>query len=188
MVNISFPGIGIDAFSVNKVAFTIPIGSGIAVRWYGIIITLGIILAIAYCYMRSKQEGFTTDDLLDMAIFTVIFGIIGARLYYVLFSLDSYESFFDIFKIWEGGLAIYGGIIAGALTIYFVCKVKRKKNPEINVMRAFDMVAPAVMIGQMLGRWGNFFNGEAYGSEVASDELLYFIRMGLSHGEGAEIK
>ncbi len=180
MVHISFPGIGIDEFTVNKVAFSF---GNIEVRWYGIIITTGILLAILYSLFRSKQEGFTTDDLLDMAIFTVISGIVGARLYYVLFTLSEYESFLDVIAIWNGGLAIYGAIIGGALAIFFVSKFK-KKNP----LKAFDMVAPAVMIGQILGRWGNFFNGEAHGGEVLEGEFLYFIRMGLAHGSGASIK
>jgi len=182
MVNISFPGIGIDQFSVNKVAFEIPLFGGIEVRWYGLIITAGILLAMLYCYFRSKQEGISLDNLLDMAIYTVIFGIIGARLYYVLFSLDEYDSFLDMIAIWNGGLAIYGAIIAGALTILVVCKLKK-----IALTKALDMAAPAVMIGQIVGRWGNFFNGEAHGSEVLEDEFFYFIRMGLSHGNGAEI-
>ena len=174
MITVSFPGLGIENFNVNPVAFTVPIFGGIEVRWYGIIITLGIILAFSYCAFRAKQEGIIFDDLLDMAIFTVIFAIIGARLYYVLTSLDKYNSFYDAIAIWEGGLAIYGAIIAGALTILLVCKYKR-----IKVTKAFDAVAPGVMIGQFLGRWGNFFNGEAYGTEVAEDSIFYFIRMGL---------
>ena len=182
MVNISFPGIGIDQFSVSKIAFTIPIGSGISIRWYGVIITLGIILAICYCAYRAKEEGIIFDDLLDMAIFTVIFAIVGARLYYVIFSGETYSSLYDVIAIWNGGIAIYGAIIGGAVTIYFVCKYKK-----IKFTKAFDMVAPAVMIGQILGRWGNFFNGEAHGTEVLSDELLYFMRMGLSFGENNAI-
>ena len=182
MVNISFPGIGIDQFSVSKVAFEIPLFGGIEVRWYGLIITTGILLAMLYCYFRSKQEGIKLDDLLDMAIYTVIFGILGARLYYVLFSLDEYNNIYEAIAIWEGGLAIYGAIIAGALTILVICKIKK-----IVLAKALDMAAPAVMIGQILGRWGNFFNGEAHGGEVLESEFFYFIRMGLSHGEGAKI-
>ena len=182
MVNISFPGIGIDQFSVNKVAFEIPLFGGIEVRWYGLIITAGILLAMLYCYFRSKEEGIKLDDLLDMAIYTVIFGILGARLYYVLFTLDEYNNIYEAIAIWEGGLAIYGAIIAGALTILVICKIKK-----IVLAKALDMAAPAVMIGQILGRWGNFFNGEAHGGEVLESEFFYFIRMGLSHGEGAKI-
>ena len=182
MVNISFPGIGIERFSVNPVAFELPIFGGLEVRWYGLIISAGILLAMLYCYYRSKQEGISVDNLLDMAIYTIIFGIIGARIYYVLFSLDQYDSLLDAIAIWEGGIAIYGAIIAGALTIYVICRIKK-----IYFAKAFDMVAPAVMIGQILGRWGNFFNGEAHGGEVLESEFLYFIRMGLSHGEGSRI-
>jgi phosphatidylglycerol:prolipoprotein diacylglycerol transferase len=111
---------------------------------------------------------------LDIAIFTVIFGIVGARLYYVLTSLDKYDSLYSMIAIWEGGLAIYGGLIAGALTIFLVCRYKK-----IKVMKMFDSVAPGVMIAQALGRWGNFFNGEAYGEEVIEGSFLYFVRMGL---------
>lgn len=174
MKTISFPGLGIDNFQLDPVAFTVPIFGGIEVRWYGLIITFGIILAFTYAALRAKQEGIIFDDVLDIAIFTVIFGIIGARLYYVLTSLDKYDSFYDMIAIWEGGLAIYGAIIAGGLTVFLVCRLKK-----IKFMKMFDATAPAVMIGQILGRWGNFFNGEAYGEEVLEGSLLYFIRMGL---------
>ena len=171
MKTISFPGIGIDNFSVDPVAFSI---GKLEIRWYALIITTGILLAMLYAYWRSKHEGISIDDFLDMAIFTVIFGIIGARAYYVLTSLSEYDSFGEAIAIWKGGLAIYGGIIAGAITIFTVCKIKK-----IKYAKAFDMVAPAVMIGQILGRWGNFFNGEAYGVQVPKDSIFYFIRMGL---------
>ena len=172
MITVAFPGLGIENFEVNPVAFTL--FDKIEVRWYGIIITLGIILAFSYCAFRAKQEKISFDDLLDIAIFTVIFGVIGARLYYVLTSLDKYDSLYSMIAIWEGGLAIYGGLIAGALTIFLVCRYKK-----INLMKMFDSVAPGVMIAQALGRWGNFFNGEAYGEEVIEGSFLYFIRMGL---------
>ena len=153
MVIISFPGLGIENFTVKSTAFTIPIFGGISVRFYGLIITLGILLAFCYCAYRAKQEGIIFDHLLDIAIFTIIFGVIGARAFYVLTSLDRYDSFYSVIAIWEGGLAIYGGIIAGALTIWLVCRHKK-----IKALKMLDAVAPAVMIGQMIGRWGNFFN------------------------------
>ena len=174
MITVSFPGFGIDNFELNPVAFTIPIFGGIEVRWYGLIITLGIILAFSYAAFRANREGIVFDDVLDIAIFTIIFGVIGARLYYVLTSLDKYDSLYDMIAIWEGGLAIYGAIIAGGLTVFLVCRHKR-----IRFLKMFDAVAPGVMIGQFLGRWGNFFNGEAYGEEVLEGSLLYFSRMGL---------
>ncbi len=176
MSNIAFPSLGIESFELNPVAFTVPVFGGLEVRWYGLIITLGIILAFSYAAFRAKQEGIIFDHVLDIAIFTVIFGIIGARLYYVLTSLDKYDSFLEMIAVWEGGLAIYGGVIAGAVTIMLVCKFKK-----LNFLKMFDATAPGVMIGQILGRWGNFFNGEAYGAQVGEDSLLYFARMGLQN-------
>lgn len=182
MTKISFPGLGIGEFTINPVAFTIPIGSGIEVRWYGIIIVTGIILAFLYSAYRSKQEGIIFDDLLDIAIFTIVFAVIGARAYYVLTSLDKYDSFGEMIAIWNGGLAIYGAVIAGAITVFIVCKVKK-----LNAVKMMDAAAPAVMIGQIIGRWGNFCNGEAFGEVLTEGNWLYFIRMGLnSHNTGFE--
>lgn len=174
MVHVAFPGLGIEPFAIDPVAFTLPIFGGISVRWYGLIITVGIILAFLYAAYRSKGEGVSFDDLLDIAIFTIIFAVIGARAYYVLTSLDHYDSFYSVIAIWEGGIAIYGAILAGAATIWLVCRHKK-----ISTLKMFDAAAPAVMIGQILGRWGNFFNGEAHGSVIAEGSPLYFIRMGL---------
>ena len=175
MTTVSFPGIGIGEFKIDPVAIRIPIGSGIEIRWYGIIIVTGIILAFLYCAYRAKQEGIIFDDLLDIAIFTVIFAVIGARAYYVLTSLEKYDSFLDMIAIWNGGIAIYGAIIGGAITIFAVCRVKK-----INTLKMLDAVAPAVMIGQVIGRWGNFCNGEAFGEAIAENSWLYFSRMGLN--------
>ncbi len=174
MVHVSFPGLGIEKFTVDPVAFTIPIFGGISVRWYGLIITCGIILAFLYAAYRAKHEGILFDDLVDIAIFTVVFSIIGARAYYVLTSLDHYDSFYSVIAIWEGGIAIYGAILAGALTIWLVCRKKK-----IKPLKMLDAAAPAVMIGQILGRWGNFCNGEAHGGVISEGSPLYFIRMGL---------
>ena len=171
MVTMSFPGLGIQEFSVDPVLFSF---GKIEVRWYGLIITLGIILALVYCSYRAKQEGISFDDLLDFALFTIPCSVIGARLYYVLTSLDKFHSFRDVIAIWEGGIAIYGAIIAGAITILCVSRYKK-----IKPLKMLDAVSPAVMIGQIMGRWGNFFNGEAYGAEVLEGNPLYFMRMGL---------
>lgn len=170
---ISFPGIGIDNFTVDKVVFSI---GTIEVRWYGLIITIGMILAFFYAVYRAKHERISLDDMLDVGIFTIIFGVIGARLYYVLTTLKDgmYESFTDVIAIWNGGLAIYGGIIGGGIAVYVVCRVKK-----LSFFKLADTIVPGVLIGQILGRWGNFFNGEAYGYEVLEKSPLYFIRMGL---------
>ena len=153
---ISFPGLGINGWNINSVAFTI--GDGFPVMWYGIMIALGMLMAIVYASWRCKQAGIKIDDLLDIAIYTIFFGVVlGARGYYVLFS-DHEFGFLEYFDLRTGGLAIYGGIIVGALTIVIVCLIKK-----ISWRKLYDCAAPAVMIAQAMGRWGNFFNGEAYG-------------------------
>ena len=173
MHKISFPGLGIPEFSVNEVA--IPNVFGRDIRWYAIIIALGILAACLYVLYRAKKnEGIKTDDVMDYAIWLVLCGIVGARLFYVFTSFDKYkgDGFLDTVKnivaVWEGGLAIYGGIIAGGIALAVVSLIKK-----IKLGKAFDMVAPGVMLGQILGRWGNFFNGEAYGwsENVASFPL-----------------
>jgi phosphatidylglycerol:prolipoprotein diacylglycerol transferase len=179
-VEISFPGLGIENFTVNKIAFEV---FGFDIRWYGILIVFGMIAAFAYAIFRSKQEGFTADDVLDVGLYTVIFGVLGARLYYVLMKWDTFvipgrpliENLKALFNIRGGGLAIYGGVIAGALTVYIYTKIKKRA-----FWSALDMITPGVMIAQAMGRWGNFFNGEAYGGIVTEGDFLYFLRMGLS--------
>ena len=159
---LSFPGFGIENWDINSIAFKLPIGEGIEVRWYGVVIALGMLMAIAYASFRCKQQGIKIDDLIDIAIFTIFFGVIGARLYYVAFNPSQFESFKDVIGLGEGGLsglAIYGGVIAGALTIFIVCHIKK-----LSWRKLFDAVGPGVMIAQAMGRWGNFFNGEAYGT------------------------
>lgn len=171
MGTLSFPGLGIGAFSVNSVAFTL---FGIEVAWYGAIIAFGALLAILYVMWRAKQIGIKTDDILDIALLTLPLGVIGARLYYVLMSLDSFNSFWEVFDIRSGGLAIYGGILGGALGVFIMARVKK-----LSFFKLADLICPAVMIGQIIGRWGNFVNVEAYGSETTLP-----WRMGiLAHGE-----
>ena len=170
---VSFPGLGIGEFSVDRVAFEI---FGKPIYWYGVIIMLGIVAAFIHAMIRSKREGFTPDDVLDLGIFTVVFGVLGARLYYVLTTLDTheYKNIIDVFAIWEGGLAIYGGIIAGCTALVLTAVYKK-----INPLKVMDAVGPGVMLAQAIGRWGNFMNGEAFGYEVAEGSLLYPFRMGL---------
>ncbi len=155
---ISFPGLGIDGFNVNPVAFSI---FGFDIMWYGIIITCAMAVGFFVALHNAKLEKIKSDDVLDLAIFLIIFSMIGARLYYVLMKLEDYHSFLDVINVRNGGLAIYGGVIAGAITIYVVAKVKK-----INPAKMLDMVAPGVMIGQAIGRWGNFTNAEAHGVET----------------------
>lgn len=165
---ISFPGLGIEEFSVNSVAFEI---FGIEIAWYALFITFGMICCITYAVLQSRKIGMTFDDVIDFALFTIPIGVIGARLYYVLSELDQYHSFMDVINIREGGLAIYGGIIAGTITVFVVSLVKK-----INFFAFGDCVAPGVLLAQGIGRWGNFMNGEAFGYETD-----WFCRMGLQN-------
>ena len=138
----------------------------LTIYWYSALILLGFLLAIFIASKESKKEG-TTDFLNDLIMHIMIFGIIGARLYYVIFNFEQYKNnLLDIFKIWEGGLAIYGGIIAGLLTIIY-----QAKKRDQSIIKTTDMIAPGLILAQSIGRWGNFFNQEAYGSVVPLDFL-----------------
>lgn len=168
---VSFPGWGIEAFTMDRVAFEM---FGRPVYWYGVIIMLGMVAAFVHAYLRCRQEGIKGDDILDVGIWTIILGVIGARAYYVLTSLDQYDSLKEALDISGGGLAIYGGVIGGALAIVIVTLIKK-----INTLKVMDTIAPGVMLAQAMGRWGNFVNGEAFGYEVPSDHFLYRFRMGI---------
>ena len=175
MVSVSFPGLGIEQFTFDKVAFSI---GNVQVRWYGIIIVMGIMAAFAYATMRAKQIGISSDDMYDLTMFTVIAGIIGARAYYVLTTMGDgrYQSFLDVIAVWNGGIAIYGALIGGAVSVFLVCRHKK-----LDVRKVVDCVSPGVQLAQAIGRWGNFFNGEAYGTTPDEGSPLYFMRMGLQH-------
>lgn len=145
---------------INPVAFTI---FGIEVKWYGILIALGVFLAIFFTEKMAEKKHYTRglykDISTDVSLFSVLIGVLGARIYYVIFEWEYYSQHLnEIFAIRNGGLAIYGGIIAGGLTIYFFCK--RKK---VNFLTLLDCVAPGLALAQAIGRWGNYINGEAHG-------------------------
>ena len=137
--------------------------------WYGVIIACGFLLAVAYAYSRCREFGISQDDLTDNLLFAVPLAIIGARIYYVVF-YGHYDNFWDMCKIWEGGLAIYGGVIATVITVFVVCRVK-----GISPLAVLDTASFGLLIGQSIGRWGNFMNREAYGYETD-----IFCRMGLT--------
>lgn len=179
LIKVSFPGLGIEPFTLNKIAFTI---GTVEVRWYGVLITCGILLAFLYAIYRGKHnEGVGSDDIIDIGLLTVVLGVLGARLYYVLTSLDKFHSFYDVIAIWNGGLGIYGGIIGGCAGILIVCAIKK-----IRWTKAFDMIGPGVMLAQAIGRWGNFFNGEAHGYAIGETTQFYFMNREhfLNSGEG----
>lgn len=163
---ISFPGLGIGEFTLNKVAFSLFDGF-LTVRWYALFICTGILLAYLYFMWRgTKKEKILEDHLINIVLFVVPIGIIGARLLYVLTSGNQYNDIIQVFAVWEGGLAIYGGIIFGFLTVLGYSFVKK-----INFLKILDALAPAVLIGQILGRWGNFFNGEAFGASANVESI-----------------
>lgn len=153
--SVGFPGLGLGPWDINPTAIKI---GGLTVQWYGIIIVIGMLLACTYAFYRMKSLGLVLDNMLDIAIVCIPCGIIGARLYYVMMSLDSYHSIGEALAIWNGGLAIYGGVIGGFLGVLAVCKWKK-----YNFFGVLDCICPGVMIGQLIGRWGNFMNAEAYG-------------------------
>ena len=154
---LSFPGLGIGEFTIDSVAFTI---FGREIAWYGVIITFGIILSAIYGISRAKIEGISADDMLDVILVAVIVSVIGARLYYVIF-YGNYHSFYDVIAIWNGGLAIYGAVIGGALALLVMAKIKKLK-----ALKLLDIGASSIILGQAIGRWGNFMNAEAYGYET----------------------
>ena len=166
MHNITFPNLGLD-FNIDPVAFSI--GSK-PIYWYGIIIAFGFFISTVYAMKRSKTFGLTEDNILDMLLITAPIAIICARLYYVVFSLHLYkDNPLDIFKIWEGGLAIYGGVIGGVIGILIFSKVKK-----VDFLSLLDIGACSLLLGQAIGRWGNFVNAEAYGSETTSFFMMTF--------------
>lgn len=155
---------------MNSIAFTI---GNFEVAWYSIYILVGVILASILFLMEAKKYEIDMDFCINMIFWTVIFGIIGARLYYVLFNLDYYMSNpIEIIQIWNGGLAIHGGIIGGFLfmTLYTL-------KYKVRILKITDMAVVGLIIAQAIGRWGNFFNQEAHGPMVAREILegLKFI-------------
>lgn len=142
---------------------------GHTIKYYGIISALAYLLGIVLSCVFAKKRGLKSEDVLTLACYVVPLAIIGARLYYVLFSLEKYTNFWDIFKIWEGGLAFYGGMIGGALAVLLYCLIHKK-----NFFALIDIIAPAMILAQAFGRWGNFFNQEAFGYEVTDPRFQFF--------------
>lgn len=165
---LSFPGFGIGNFEVDSVAFSI---GSFSIAWYAILITIGMICAVLYTVYRAKGIGLKTDDIIDFALGAIPIGIIGARLYYVLSEIERYDSFAEVINIRNGGLAIYGGIIGGALAVFLVAKLKK-----VSFLAIADCCTPGIILAQAIGRWGNFMNGEAFGYQTD-----IFCRMGVSN-------
>ena len=135
---------------------------GFTIKFYALCILFGMIMAIILGIREAKRLNINTDDIFNGAVFGIILGIIGARIYYVIFEWDTYKnSPGEIFAIWNGGLAIHGGIIVAFVFAFFYCRKKK-----INLLAVLDLVAIGLLIGQACGRWGNFFNQEAHGGET----------------------
>lgn len=139
----------------------------IKIYWYSVTMFLGVLLGIVVAYVEIKRKKINIDNFENMAFYAIVFGFLGARLYYVLFNLDYYLSNpIEIIEVWNGGLAIHGGIIGAVLSMFIYCKKKK-----VNFYLMLDVCAPALMIGQIIGRWGNFFNSEAHGGIVTRSFL-----------------
>lgn len=137
------------------------------IRWYSIILLLAFVVGSLFIFKEGKRLNIDKEYLFNMIFWTIIFSLLGARLYYVLFNFSQYQNdLLEIFKIWHGGLAIHGGIIAGVITI-----IAYTKKYNVDVMKVIDICAPALLIGQAIGRWGNFFNGEAHGAATTLANL-----------------
>ena len=163
--NISFPAFGIDINPARE--FSI---GPLSIHMYGLIIACGLMLATVYCMRRAKQFGLTEDHVLDGVLCVTPFALVCARAYYCAFSWELYaDNPISVFYIWNGGIAIYGGVLGAILGMYVFCKVKK-----ISLGATLDLVLLGFLIGQSIGRWGNFFNREAFGAETDA-----WLRMGL---------
>ncbi len=168
---ISFPGLGLEVDPPR----VLEIGS-FSIHYYGLIIAIGLLLAAFYGCRRSKHFGIKEDDILDGVLWVTPFAILCARIYYVIFAWNEggySEDPISALYIWNGGLAIYGGVLGAVLGVAVFCKFKKIKLPAL-----LDLVALGFLIGQGIGRWGNFMNREAFGGAVSKD---YFLAMGLTN-------
>ena len=167
MYNVQFPKLGLD-LTVDRVAFTV---FGFDVYWYGVLIAIGAMIGIAVSFELVKRRGIDQDKYIDVLMFGTLGAIACARAYYVVFSPYEYESVWDMINIRDGGLAIYGGVIGALLTAFIVCRIKK-----IDALEVCDAVCTCFPIGQAIGRWGNFVNQEAFGTNT--DGLFGMISEG----------
>lgn len=162
--HVSFPGLGIQDLAIDRVAFELSLfGRDLTVYWYGLTFTLAMALCIIVALYRAPKYDFTRDDILDYFLWMIPMILLGARLYYVAFEWDQFKgSLGAILDFRQGGLAFYGGVLGGMLAVTLVARVKR-----IKLHRIFDYLAVLVPLGQGIGRWGNFFNQEAFGTNTS---------------------
>ncbi|SDN40416.1 prolipoprotein diacylglyceryl transferase [Acetanaerobacterium elongatum] len=168
-----FPGLGIE-IPLNRVAFSI---GKINVYWYGILIALGVALAISYALKKARKSGIHPDRFIDVIMGGFVGGILGARIYYVVFEWSYYKDHLnEIYQIWNGGLGIYGGLIGAVVVGYFMCKWRKVK-----FLPMMDLAVMGFLIGQSIGRWGNFVNVEAFGCNtnlpwgMTSNKIMMYL-------------
>ena len=163
--NISFPSLGIDINPIRE--FSV---GPLSIHMYGVIIAFGLILATVYCMRRAPKFGLTEDHVLDGVLWVTPFAFLCARAYYCAFAWEMYaDNPISVLYIWQGGIAIYGGVLGAVVGVLVFCRIKK-----ISLGATLDLVLLGFLIGQSIGRWGNFFNREAFGAETDS-----FLRMGL---------
>ena len=149
---------------MNRVAIDLGF---IQIYWYSLMIILGVILGLLLVYREIKHHDINKEQFFNMIFYAIIFGFLGARLYYVIFNLDYYAyNLLEIFAVWHGGLAIHGGILGAMVTIYFF-----SKKYQFSFLKILDICTVSLIIGQVIGRWGNFFNSEAHGGIVTLEFL-----------------
>ena len=150
--------------ALNPIAFKL---GPFLVHWYGIIIASGAALGVLLAINETKRQRISADDIYDLVLWALPIGLIGARIYYVIFEWQYYSQHLnEIIAIWQGGIAIYGGLIAGGITLIVFCRQR-----SLSVWQVLDVVTPGIMLGQVIGRWGNFVNQEAFGSAVSRSFL-----------------
>ena len=180
---VTFPGLGLE-LHMDRVAVEL---FGLPIYWYGVIIAVGFLLAVAVCYRLAPRFGLEPDDVIDLLFFAVPLSIIGARLYYVVFNLDIYRtadgslSLAEMVDIRDGGLAIYGGVLAAAATLLVFCWVKK-----LDFFAFADLGVYGLLIGQCVGRWGNFVNVEAYGGpcDLFDGQMMWSYVLWYGFGRG----
>ena len=162
--HVSFPGLGLD-LTLDRVAFTL---FGLPIYWYGILIATGMMLALLFAFRHARSFGIDADRMVDVILISTVFSVLGGRAFYVAMAPFQYESFAQMLDIRQGGLAIYGAVIGAFTAAFFVCKWRK-----VPVLPMFDLASMGFLIGQGVGRWGNFVNQEAFGSNTTLPWGMY---------------
>ena len=165
MINhVTFPGLGLS-MTIDRVAFHV---LGVPIYWYGICIALGLVLGLVFAFSKARSYGIDSDRMIDVVLLSTLCAIVGARVYYVAFAPFEYQSLWDMINLRDGGLAIYGGVLAAFVSGIFFCRWRK-----VPALPMFDLAAMGFLIGQGIGRWGNFFNQEAFGTNTTLPWGMY---------------